>query len=129
MRGKTHRADGRNEGLGVLPQKEMNHLLESVADHWKEFNPWTGIALFALYILVDLLYATYTLAVTKLQPVKAATVGAGMYVLLAAGVISYSSNPLYLVPIGMGSWLGTFVAVHKERRQRAMDETKHTTPT
>lgn len=81
-----------------------------------DFNWWTAVCLFVLYVVVDLLYATYTLSVTKLQPAKAATIGAGMYVLLAAGVISYSHNPMYLIPIGVGSWLGTYLAVIKEKR-------------
>lgn len=77
-----------------------------------------AIGLFFLYVLVDLLYAYYTLSVTRLQPFKAATIGAIMYVMLAAGVISYSSNPWYLVPIGLGSWVGTFLAVFREKKQK-----------
>ena len=91
----------------------------TIVIHWADFNLWTGLVLLILYVVVDLLYAMYTLAITKLQAAKAASIGAGMYVLLAAGVISYSANPLYLVPIGIGSWLGTFIAVWREKRQKA----------
>jgi ABC-type uncharacterized transport system permease subunit len=80
---------------------------------------WTAIGLFFLYIVVDVMYAFYTLAVTDLKPWRSATIGALMYVLLAAGVISYSSNPWYLIPIGMGSWIGTYIAVSIEKKRKA----------
>lgn len=84
---------------------------------WADLSLWTSLSLFLLYVVVDLLYAMYTLSVTKLKPARAATIGAGMYVLLAYGVISYSHNILYLVPIGAGSWIGTYLAVWWERRE------------
>lgn len=78
------------------------------------FDWWVATGLFFLYVLVDIMYAFYTISVTSLQPLRSATIGASMYVLLAAGVISYSANPWYLVPIGVGSWVGTYLAVKLE---------------
>lgn len=83
-----------------------------------DFSTLTAIGLFILYVAVDVMYAYYTLTVTALKPARAATIGAVMYVMLAAGVISYSQNAWYLVPIRAGSWVGTFLAVSIEKRRK-----------
>lgn len=102
--------------------------ISTLNELWQDFNAWTAIVLLVLYIAADLMYAMYTLSVTKLQPVRAASIAATMYVLLAAGVINYSHNPLYLVPIGIGSWLGTFIAVARERKISAAPQAPPGTP-
>jgi drug/metabolite transporter (DMT)-like permease len=85
---------------------------------WADFSWWTAVLLLLMYVVVDVMYAMYMIAVTKLQPAKAASIGAVMYVLLAAGIINFSHNPLYLIPIGIGSWLGTFIAVWREKHKK-----------
>lgn len=75
--------------------------------------------IFVAYMLVDALYAYYTLQVTKKNPYAAATSGALMYFLLAIGVLNYVQNYLYLIPLALGSWIGTFIVVKRERRLNA----------
>jgi hypothetical protein len=69
------------------------------------------MCVFAAYVLVDGLYAYYTLAVVKRSAVSAATTGAAMHFLLALGVISYIKNYWYIIPLALGSWLGTYLVV------------------
>ncbi len=67
-------------------------------------------------MLVDGMYAYYTLAVTKKKPVASATVGALMHFLIAFGVLSYVQNYLYLIPLAIGSWLGTYIVVKRSSK-------------
>jgi hypothetical protein len=76
-----------------------------------EFNYFLAMCVFAAYVLVDGLYAYYTLAVVKRSAVSAATTGAAMHFLLALGVISYIKNYWYIIPLALGSWLGTYLVV------------------
>jgi uncharacterized membrane protein YfcA len=83
-----------------------------------------GIALFVFvaYIILDVLYAQYTMAVNSLQPTRAATTGSLMYFLLAIGVLNYAHNPLYIPGLVLGSWIGTYVAVEHKRRKKQKEE-------
>jgi hypothetical protein len=42
---------------------------------------------------------------------RAASVSAVIYSLLAFGVITYSQNPLYIIPLGIGAFVGTYLTV------------------
>lgn len=61
------------------------------------------------------MYAYYTLQVTKRNAFSSATTGALMHFLLAVGVLNYVQNYLYLFPLALGSWIGTFIVVKKEQ--------------
>jgi len=74
-----------------------------------------AIIILIAYIVVDGMYAYYTLQVTKKKPYSAATIGALMHFLLAVGVLSYVQNYLYLIPLAIGSWIGTFIIVKREQ--------------
>lgn len=50
---------------------------------YSQFDWWIAVSVMCSYILVDGLYARYTLDVVARKPAIAATVGAGMHFLLA----------------------------------------------
>lgn len=74
----------------------------------------TALLVFGLFVVMDVLYAWYTLSVTKAQPWKASFTAAVMYFINAVGVINYTHNHLYLVFIAVGSFIGTYVVVKRE---------------
>lgn len=82
-----------------------------IASHWQSFHIEIGIALLCMYTVIDAMYAYYTVVVTKKRPLTSATVSAIMHFLLAFGVLSYTQNYLYIVPIAIGSWIGTYLVV------------------
>ncbi len=86
--------------------------------YWAEFSWSIALLVFVSYVILDVLYARYTLAVNRLQPGRAATMGSTMYVLLAVGVFNYTHNPLYIIALLLGSWIGTYGAVEYERRKK-----------
>lgn len=79
--------------------------------HWQSFDFRVAIVVFVAYLLVDAMYAYYTLAVIKGRPVASASVGATMHFLIALGVLNYVQNYLYVIPLAIGSWFGTYFVV------------------
>lgn len=97
----------------------ISSLQNDIAKYYAEFSWLTALMVLAAYIVLDILYAYYTIAVGRLLPARAATTGSIMYFLLAVGVVNYSHNPLYLGSVVIGSWIGTFAVVEYERRKKA----------
>ena len=75
------------------------------------FHFGIGALVFVAYVLIDGMYAYYTLAVTQRKPLASATTGALMHFLIAFGVLSYIQNYLYIIPLACGSWVGTYLVV------------------
>lgn len=75
-----------------------------------DFNIGIAIAVFFFYLVVDILYVLYTRYIVEKKPFACANVAGLIYVLVAAGTVSYTSNPWYIIPVGAGSWLGTYIA-------------------
>lgn len=85
---------------------------------WKNFDFILAGIIFLAYFIIDALYAYYTYSVVKKKPFIAATTGFFMHFLLAIGVINYVENYLYVFPLAMGSWLGTYLVVLNEKRRQ-----------
>lgn len=71
--------------------------------------------IFIAYIIVDGMYAYYTLQVAEKKPFAAATTGALMHFIIAFGVLNHVQNYLYLIPLAIGSWIGTFIVVKRNK--------------
>lgn len=89
----------------------------NILQHWQTFDTKIAIAVFLAYLLIDAMYAYYTLAITKRRPVAAATAGSLMYVLIAFGILNFVQNYLYVVPMIIGSWIGTYVVVKRDMKE------------
>lgn len=81
-----------------------------------QFDIGTAVLVFVAYILIDGMYAYYTIMVTRKRPVVSATTGALMHFLIAFGVLSYVDNYLYLIPLVLGSWIGTYLVVVRDMK-------------
>ncbi len=75
-----------------------------------DFNILIAAGVFVAYLAVDALYAMYTISVVKRKAVVSANISFAMHFLLAVGVLSYVKNFWYIVPLAMGSWVGTYFA-------------------
>jgi hypothetical protein len=95
-----------------------NLWIEHVLFLAKELNIYTAVLIFFGYALVDGLYAYYTFKVVERDEYRAAFSGAFMHFILAFGVLSYVQNYLYVVPLALGSFLGTFILVRREKNKR-----------
>lgn len=74
-------------------------------------NPLIAIGVLASTALTDAVYVLFTSAVSARRRVSAASWSSLWYLLAAFAVISYTSNPVYVLFAAAGSWLGAFVAV------------------
>ncbi|EKE29448.1 MAG: hypothetical protein ACD_2C00174G0010 [uncultured bacterium (gcode 4)] len=82
---------------------------------YSNINWLIACLIFVSYILIDWLYAKYTLEVVSLRPGQSATIGSFMHFLLAFWVINYNDNWLYLFPLAIGSWIGTYYVIKYEK--------------
>ena len=81
--------------------------------NWGSFNFLIATAILFSYMLVDGMYAYYTIEVIKKKPFASANTAALMHFLIAFGVLNYIHNYLYVVPIAIGSWIGTYLVVKR----------------
>ncbi len=91
----------------------MHILLESLLILSRDFNIWIGLGVLVMYAITDALYAYYTLAVAEHRPLAAANTSALIHFLIALGVLTYVDNFLYIIPIAIGSWIGTYLLIKK----------------
>ena len=80
------------------------------------------IILFIVYFAFDILYTRYIMSVTKLKAIQAANISVIMYGLTALGTIQYVENLLNIIPIVIGSWVGTYVIIRYEIRKKKKNE-------
>lgn len=76
-----------------------------------DFSWWTALTVFVVYIFFDILYALYVICVSRQQALAASLVSSVLYSLGAYGVMNYTHNALYLIPLGLGAFIGTYIAV------------------
>ena len=76
-----------------------------------DFNLATAVIIFFTYAIIDILYARYIICVNNKKAWSAAFISSIIYSLLAFGVVSYSKNIYYLIPLASGAFLGTFITV------------------
>jgi uncharacterized protein YebE (UPF0316 family) len=77
----------------------------------EDFSWFTAALVFCVYVVFDILYTLYVLCVSRKQALAAAGVSAVLYSLGAYGVMSYTHNMWYLLPLACGAFVGTYVAV------------------
>lgn len=76
-----------------------------------EFSYITAASIFATYVVIDMLYAWYIMSVNEKKALTAAALTSIIYSLLAFGVVSYSKNIYYLIPLASGAFIGTYLMV------------------
>jgi hypothetical protein len=69
---------------------------------------------FRRQLLLDAVFALYTVAVVKNQAGRAASLSLATYFLEAFGVVSFVENKAYLLPLAAGAFVGSFVIVKRE---------------
>jgi uncharacterized protein YebE (UPF0316 family) len=75
------------------------------------FSWVTAGTVFVVYVVFDILYAMYVLCVSRQQALAASGISAALYSLGAYGVMNYLHNVWYLIPLALGAFLGTYIAV------------------
>jgi|GEM_PF-1918225 hypothetical protein len=86
------------------------------------FNFGLAAGLFGIYFLLDAINAYFTIKVVQMAPFHAASAGCTMHFFIALGVISYTSNFFYLIPMMTGSWLGIYTLLSYRRYKNKSNE-------
>jgi hypothetical protein len=74
--------------------------------HWS-----TALLVFVTYVVIDILYALYVIYVGRGNALAASFASSALYSLAAYGVITYSRNIIYVIPLALGAFLGTYLVV------------------
>lgn len=85
---------------------------------FESFSLLLALALLVLYIIFDALFAWYTLCVTNLKPLKASIASFFIFAIGAFGILNYVENALYIIPVALGGFLGTYLIVEIEKRKK-----------
>ena len=89
--------------------------MEKIYILYSNFNWFVAVLVLISYVVIGGLYAKYTLEVVSLKPFVSATIGFFMYILLVFGVLNYIENWLYIFPLIIGPWTGTYFVVKSEK--------------
>lgn len=103
------------EDGGATPSISTVYYMEKLFLLWEQIDMARASIIFFAYLVIDGLYVFYTYSIVKHKAMSAATSSFVMHFLLAVGVISYVENYLYVVPLALGSWCGTYLVVARER--------------
>ena len=75
------------------------------------FSWITAFLVFIFYIFTDILYVLYTRYILHSRALATANTAAVLYGLFAFGTIQYVENHLYIIPVILGSWIGSYLTV------------------
>lgn len=78
----------------------LTNLGNTINQNWQSFDWTIAVLIFLAYLVLDVMYAKYTFAVVNLKAVTAANTGSLMYILMAFGILNYTHNFLYVIPVG-----------------------------
>ncbi len=77
--------------------------------------PLIFLAVLFATLVTDALWALYMLRVTEKKPHQSALYGSFIHILTAFTVISYTKNYWYLIPLVIGSYIGTYLVVRHSK--------------
>lgn len=77
-----------------------------------DINWLLALGIFVGYIIVDGLYAYYTIAVINKNALGASATSFVMHFILAGGVFAYTKDFMYVFPLALGSAIGTYLVTH-----------------
>jgi hypothetical protein len=88
------------------------------------FNWFLALGLFVVASLLDAVFALYTVSVINTKPARAASLSFVTYMLEAVGVVNYIDNRLYLAPLALGAFAGSYAvvkweAIKKDKEQKS----------
>jgi hypothetical protein len=83
-----------------------------------EFNWAYAIGLFFAALVLDVVFALYTIFVIKKRALAAANMSLLTYLLGALGIVSYVNNKWYVIPLALGAFIGSYITVRHEASRK-----------
>ena len=75
------------------------------------FDINTALIIFVTYFILDMFYAYYILCIESRQNLMSSFMAGMITSLSAFGVVSFSQNMIYVIPLFLGAFAGTFVTM------------------
>lgn len=72
------------------------------------FDIRLGIIIFLTYFVLDMFYAYYILCIESRQNLMSSFMAGMITSLSAFGVVTFSKNMLYIIPLFLGAFAGTY---------------------
>ena len=91
----------------------FDYFLSNLVIDVNNFSYIIAFTIFYVYLIINVMWTNYTLSVTSYKSGIAATTSLITYVLSALGIISVVENYLYLIPLAIGTWTGTYFMIQK----------------
>jgi hypothetical protein len=85
-------------------------------------NIWTCLLLFIVYFIFDILSTLYLKAVSELKAAKASNLSTILYLMSVYGTIEYINNFVYIIPIAVGGYLGSYITIKWIKKQGEKDK-------
>ena len=73
-----------------------------------DFNTNAALLIFLTYFVLDMFYAYYILCIESRQNLMSSFMAGMITSLSAFGVVSFSKNMLYIIPLFLGAFAGTY---------------------
>jgi uncharacterized membrane protein YfcA len=84
-------------------------------------NIWTCLLLFVVYLIFDILSTLYLRAVSELKAAKASILSTILFLMSIYGTIEYINNFVYILPIAVGGFLGSFITIRWLKKESEKD--------
>jgi uncharacterized membrane protein YfcA len=84
-------------------------------------NIWTCLLLFVVYLIFDILSTLYLRAVSELKAGKASTLSTILFLMSIYGTIEYINNFVYIIPIAIGGFLGSYITIRWLKQESEKD--------
>lgn len=72
------------------------------------FDTRLGVIIFVTYFILDMFYAYYILCIESRQNLMSSFMAGMITSLSAFGVVTFSKNMLYIIPLFLGAFAGTY---------------------
>jgi len=73
-----------------------------------QFDYSVAFLIFTTYFILDMFYAYYILCIESRQNLMSSFMAGMITSLSAFGVVSFSKNMLYVIPLFLGAFIGTY---------------------
>ena len=87
-----------------------------------------AILIFVTYFILDMFYAYYILCIESRQNLMSSFMAGMITSLSAFGIVSFSKNMIYIVPLFLGAFAGTYVTMKLKEilqsRKRKVDNSE-----
>ena len=94
-----------------------NRLMEHLTRYIAEFSFSYALIVFVALLFTDYVWAEWSKSVADGNAKRAAINSIGTVLASGFAAISYVHNPLYLIPAGIGAFIGTYVSVKRKNNR------------